>query len=288
MESRVQFDVVEPDAAWERYALVVLPDDMPVNAALAVRLHSYVAGGGAVIASHESGLLEGRKQSWLESYGIAYAGPSSFKPAYMIPKEDFTGGLPPYEYALYEGASQWRARPPAVVVAQLGEPAFQRGPQQYTSHRQTPFDHATEFAAIARAGRIALFGFPLGISYYNEGYWVYRQAFHKILRAVLPARIVESDAPLSTEITVTRQPGRYLVHIVNFSGLRRTPKHPDFYEDPIPLTDVGVRLNVPARFSAVKAVRGGATLTLRKASPTAVETTVPRIAVHEILSFEVD
>ena len=31
IESRVQFDVVEPDAAWERYGLVILPEEMRVR-----------------------------------------------------------------------------------------------------------------------------------------------------------------------------------------------------------------------------------------------------------------
>lgn len=140
MESRVQFDVVEPDVPWERYGLIVLPDAMRLDAKLAPRLEAYLDGGGAVIASHESGLLAGEEKSWLERRGIRFAGMSKFKPAYMIPKEKFTGDIPAYEYALYEGASQWSAQAPARVVAALGEPAFQRSGTQYTSHKQTPFE----------------------------------------------------------------------------------------------------------------------------------------------------
>jgi hypothetical protein len=155
MESKVQFDIVEPEVQWERYGIVVLAEDKPVSSAVAERLHSFIAGGGAVIAIQNGGLVAGTESSWLERYGLAFAGRTPFKPAYMTPKEDFTPGISSYQYALYEGASQWRASNPAGVVAQLGVPAFQRSPQHYTSHAQTPFDRETEYAAIARSGKVA-------------------------------------------------------------------------------------------------------------------------------------
>lgn len=274
IESRIQFDVVEPGAEWERYALMVLADELRVDGALAARLHQYLARGGAVIANHAA-------NDWLERYGLHYAGRSPYKPAYLIPKVSFTGEIPPYEYALYEGASQWRAEPPATVVAQLGEPAFQRSAQHYTSHAQSPFDHASPYAAVARSGRLALFGFPLGLSYWNQGYWVYRQAFQHVARQLLPEPLIASDAPLSTELTVTRQARkkRWLVHIVNFSPLRRSPKHPDFYEDPIPLTNVTVRLRAACR--SARAVVAGVDLPVRNGM-----VMVPRIGVHEIICWQ--
>ena len=212
---------------------------------------------------HRSGLIAGSEQTWLERYGFAYAGMSPFKPAYLVPQTNMTGDIPPYEYALYEGASQWRAQSPAATLALLGEPLFQRGPEHYTSHEQTPFDHLTHYAALAKSGRVVLVGFPLGLSYYKNGYWIYRRAFQQAIAELLPATLVQSNAPLSTEITLTHQAARpdsgrkerYLVHIVNFSPLRHTPSHPDYYEDPIALTDVTVRVNLPIH--CTRAQRGG-------------------------------
>src|SRR5262245_44620564 len=200
-ESRVQFDIVEPEAQWERYALLMLSDGLVVDEATASRLHAFIAGGGAVIASHKSGLLTGTDKTWLEPYGLHFAGLSPFKPAYFVPQVKFAGAIPTYEYGLYEGASQWRAASPATALALLGEPLFQRSPQHYTSHEQTPFDHTTSYAALARSNRVGLFAFPLGQSYYNQGYWIYRQAFQKVLSELLPGPLIQSNAPLSTELT---------------------------------------------------------------------------------------
>jgi hypothetical protein len=295
-ESKIQFDIVERDVKWEqRYALVVLPENLSVDQALATRLQAFVAAGGAVMAAHTAGVLAGAEKSWLEPYGLHYAGTSPFTPAYMVPRVEFTGGIPSYAYALYEGASQWRTESPAVTLADLGEPLFQRSPEHYNSHAQTPFDHATSYAALARSGRVGLIAFPLGQGYYNQGFWPYRLAFQKTLAEVLPVPLIQSDAHLSTELSLThqaadpaaRRPQRYMLHIVNYSPVRKTPKHTDFYDDPVPLSNVTVRLNLPLNVSTAKALYAGRTLPVRRgAGGGGVDVLVPRVDVHEVVCFE--
>ncbi|MBL0156758.1 MAG: beta-galactosidase trimerization domain-containing protein [Bryobacterales bacterium] len=289
-ECRVQFDCVEPDAPWERYSLVILPDQLAVNAALAERLVAYASKGGALLVAGTAGLLAGTKDSWLSPYGLTAAGPSPFKPAYLLPKESFTGDIPAYEYALYEGSHQYRAAAPARVVAQLGEPLFQRSPQHFTSHAQTPFDHATEYAAVAVSGRVGLFAYPLGLHYFTQGYWIDRAALKHVLASILPGQLVSSNAPVSSEVTVTFQQKprpRYLVHIVNWSANRGTPRHPVFHEEPVTLTDITVRLRRPVTGGAARAVVSGLSLPLRRAGGV-VEVTVPRVPLHEVLVFEAE
>jgi hypothetical protein len=245
-----------------------------------------------VIVSHQGGLLTTGETSWLEPLGLRYRGESPFKPAYLIPEDSFTGDIPPYEYALYDGASQWLVQSPARRAARLGEPLFQRSAQHYTSHAQSPFDHATDHAALALSGRCALFGFPLGQSYFSRGYWIYRNAFQHALNTVFPQRLITSNAPLSTEISLTRQkpgagrPERWLVHLINFSANRGTPKHAVLHEDPIALTEVTVRLSVPVTFRGARTVTGNGDLPLRTPAPGTVEFTIPRIPVSEIVCLE--
>jgi hypothetical protein len=292
LESRLQFDLVEPGQEWERYGLVVLPDGFRPDAATVGRLHAFVERGGALLVCHEAGLVAGDMTSWLERYGLTYAGASPFKPAYLVPQVNFTGDIPAYEYALYEGASQWKAAAPAISLAALGVPQFQRSAERYTSHKQTPFDHVTGFTAMARSGRVGLLGFPAGQSYYRHGYWIYRAAFEHLLGEVLPARLVHSNAPRSTEITVTQQkrtagrPERFLLHVVNFSPVRKAPPHPEFHDDPIPLTDVTLRLNLPLRIAAARALVAGQTLRPR-VDARGVEVTLARVPISEVICLDV-
>jgi hypothetical protein len=136
--------------------------------------------------------------------------------------------------------------------------------------------------------------FPAGASYYRNGYWIYRAAFEQVLKEVLPARLIDTDAPLSTEITVTHQladkaagrPERYLVHLINWSANRKAPPHPEVFESPVPLHDVRVRLNLPLQVKAARAVTAGEKLRARTVKG-GIEVVVPRVPIHEIVELEV-
>jgi hypothetical protein len=168
------------------------------------------------------------QQSWLERYG-AYQGQSPFDPAYFVAGDNFVKDMPGYAYALYNGASQWSIQAPARSLAQLGESLFQRSAEHYTSHKQSPFDHVTDYSVMAISGKTGLIGFPVGSSYYAKGYWIYREVFMRLVNEFIPQKLVETNASLSTEVTVTYQeasegsdrPERYMVHLINWSLVKR-------------------------------------------------------------------
>lgn len=291
LESRRQFDVVEPSQEWERYGLIVMPDAFRPDAAVVERVRRYVEQGGAVVVCGDAGRPAGSDESWLAPYGITVEGASEFQPAYLVPRAAFTGDVPPYEYAVYEGAGRWRVKAPAEPLADLGVPLFQRSPAKYTSHRHTPFERVTEFSVAAVSGRVGLIGFPLGVSYYRTGYWVYRALFHHLLDRVRPERLLETDAPLAAEFTVTRQPlgggngERWLVHVVNWSPDRKAPPHPEFHDSPAPLRDVRVRVAVPLERPRVRLVVAARPIEARHVNG-AWELVIPRVDIHEIVAFE--
>jgi hypothetical protein len=293
MEQHVQFDIVEGAGGIERYRLLVLPDALPVDEPLAERLQAYLAGGGAIVAAHDALRIAGTERVWADDLGLQYAGESPFKPVYLKLGAALRAELPDYEWALYDGAAQWQlsGAGKTAALAQLGEPLFQRGPEHYTSHGQTPFDHVTDYAAVVHQGRLAAAAFPIGASYYRHGYWIYREIFRTLLDAVLPVRLIETNAPLSAEVTVTQQaaeagrPERWMVHIVNFSPNRRGPEHVEYLEDPIPLHDVEVTLRVDASIGRAYLAAGGAELPLR-AVDRGWSVTVPRVRFGEIVVME--
>ena len=77
-----------------------------------------------------------------------------------------------------------------------------------------------------------------------------------------------------------------MVHIVNFSPVCRTPKHTDFHDDPIPLTNVTVRVNLPLKVSTAKSLYAGKDLPVRRGTVKGVEFLVPRVDIHEVVSLE--
>lgn len=291
LESRRMFDVVEPGQDWEQYGLIVLPDQFRPDAALADRLHRYIERGGAIVACGQAGRLADSDESWLKPYGCLFEGTCEFNPSYLVPQAPFTGDLPPYEYALYEGADRWRLIHPAQSIADLGVPLFQRSHRTYTSHSHTPFDRTTEYSVAAVSGRVGLIGCPLGKAYYRTGYWVYRALFNSIVQRVRPERLLDTDAPFTTEFTVTRQPmrgqtgHRWLVHVVNWSPDRKGPEHPEFHDSPVPLQNLRVRVAIPLDRLRVRLVVADQSLEPHR-TPRGWEVLIPRVDIHEIVVFE--
>ena len=77
-----------------------------------------------------------------------------------------------------------------------------------------------------------------------------------------------------------------MVHIVNFSAVRRTPKHTEFHDDPIPLTDVTIRVNLPLKVATARAHYAGKDLPVRRVASGGVGFLVPRVEIHEVVSLE--
>ncbi|GAB4125316.1 MAG: hypothetical protein Fur005_31530 [Roseiflexaceae bacterium] len=288
LECKLQFDIVEVDAPIERYRLLLLPDGLSITPALAERLNAFVADGGAVIASHQSLRIAGSEQSWYPGLAI-YQGESPFKPAYLkLSEGERWQGLPQYEFALYEGTARYQS---SKREARVGVPLFQRGAAHYTSHAQSPFDHLTSDAAVLLDGRVAGIAWPIGNSYYNNGYWIEREVFRRLLQAVLPETLLSSNAPLSAEVTLTQQQAsethaaRWMVHVVNFSPNRRTPSHCEYLEDPIPLHDINITLRVDRPIARAYLAASGEVLPLTQAHG-GWHTTIPRIHFGEIVVFE--
>ena len=293
MECHVQFDIVEPDQEFERYRMIVLPDRLSVDEELAQRLRAYLSSGGAVIASHRSLLIDGTDRLWMNDLGLSCRGESPFAPAYMVLNDAaIWEGLPAYEYALYDGALRLAPHRSHTVLAYLGEPLFQRSAAHYTSHAQTPFERLTGDAVVARHDRMAALAFPIGTGYYRYGYWIYREVFRRLQRAILPDTLVSTDAPVSAEVTLTHQvaqgtrPERWMVHIINFSPVRRSPEHCEYLEDPIPLHHVRVALRVPGSITQAYTAAEGVRLPLCREHH-GWEVTVPRVVHGEIVVFEV-
>ncbi|MDW5594083.1 alpha-amylase family protein [Conexibacter stalactiti] len=269
-ECQLQFDVVDVAQAFERYRLVVLPDSLEVDEALAARLTAYLADGGAVIASHRALRASGTDELWPAALRGAYRGASPFQPAFTRLDGDFATELPryaDYDFALYGEADRWEvaAADDVVVLGRLGEARFQRWQEGWQS---APPQDRTRFATIVQAGGLGAFCFPIGASYFDHSYWIYRELFRRMVARLLPQQLVQVSAPQSAEVTVTHQAAtaqrgeRWIVHVVNYSPLRRGRGGIEYVEDPIPLHDVGIALAIDGPIERVYDARTDAALAL--------------------------
>jgi len=308
-EHRIQYDVLDANGPWERYQLVVLPDSLPVDDDLAARLEAHRANGRAVIAAHTAALRQrddaGERLLWARELAGVAVQESPFQPAFTRLETAMLAGLERYagyDFALYGPTDRWQMGDldgdleGVQVLGRLTEAGFQRWQPGWQS---APPQSRTDAATMVLAAGLALASFPIGTAYQEHGYWIYRELFGRLLDHVLPRRLVRVDAPAATEATLTHQavgaerPARWLVHVVNYSPGRR-PHGPggsstvvEFVEDPIPLRDVRIEVDVPGPIARAYEARTGVELALSRGK-LGWTVVVPAVEIAAVVVFEED
>ncbi len=299
-ECQVQFDVVDLDAELERYHLLVLPDTLEVGPALAQRLNAHIAAGGAIIAGHAALRDAEGDGLWPEALSGTTLEPSPFQPSFTRADGDLLAEMPrysDYEFAIYGEADRWQLPDgsPVEVHGRLSEATFQRWQEGWQS---APPVRRTDHPTVVTAAGLGAFCFPIAACYFEHGYWYYRELFRRVLAKLAPRPLVRSSAPASADVTVTHQAAtadrgaRWIVHVVNYSPLRRTasprpggPASIEYLEDPIPLHDVEVALAVEGPLAAVREAHTGAELESRRDGDR-WSVTVPEVALSAVVVFE--
>jgi len=93
---KYQFQFLDAGADLAPYEVVILPDEIAVDEALAERLHAYLTDSGRLLITAESGLDQGRGEFVLsEEMGVGYAGSAEFAPDYLIVGPELTYGVEP-------------------------------------------------------------------------------------------------------------------------------------------------------------------------------------------------
>jgi hypothetical protein len=298
-EGGCQFDILDLASDLSGYRVLVLPDDIPVSPAFADRLESYLGGGGAVIASFESGLSPAKTEFALESLGVRFkeegardlAGelvrgrsfPQGDYVDYLMPREAMGKGLPATEHVMYIRGLAVEAASGSEVLADLIQPYFDRTHRHFCSHRQTPASGESGNPGIVRRGQAIYFSHPIFTQYnQNAPRWC-KVLFFNALNLLLPDPVVRYEGPSTLRVTVNEQPAerRWVVHLLHYVPERRGVDF-DVIEDVISLFDVKVSVKAPQEVKGVALVPSGDVLPFETVNGR-VEFAVPRLDGHQMV-----
>jgi hypothetical protein len=282
---KLQFDFIPRDRNFSRYELIVLPDDMAVDAALAARLDAYLAGGGRILASGLSGLTADGTGLTLDALGVVPAGLSPFTATYFRADARVAADLPPSDHVMYERGVRVTPAAGATALAGVVEPYFERTWRHFCSHRQTPGDRLSPYAAAVLTGPAAYIAYPIFTAFARHANIPMRVLVRNVVRLLLPQPLVTVEAPSGTEVTVTRQPGRTIVHVLHYIPERRGAV--DVIEDIVPLFDVPLKLRLPRPPAAVYTAPDRTALPFTWADGYAA-VRVPAVHGHAMIVWEED
>lgn len=297
-ELKYPFDVIDSAANFSDYRLLVLPDEIPVGTELAARLRDYVAGGGRIIMSWQSG--QGPDGAFALDAGIRRSGePVAFKPVYMKAAPGLDPAMTETAFVVYDEAETVSANG-AQVLGELVPSYFNRTYKHYCSHQHTPDDPAAAplGAAVTEHKGIAYVAFPIFRLYRAMGQPLYKYVVRGLLGRLLPNPALVTDLTSSGRATLTRQAAerRHVLHLLY--GVPQVRGHDvrafdgsgtrvmEMIEDVPAIGPVIASVKLPRAPSRVYDALSGVDVAWRPAADGRFEVTVPHLRIHTALVFE--
>ena len=128
-------------------------------------------------------------------------------------------------------------------------------------------------------GKVAWLPWNLGALYYRLSLPAHAGLFRDLVNRLLPkGRQLETDAHPLIEMTLMRQPGRTLLHLINLSGHSQTG-----YFAPLPTGPIQIRLE--GNFKTVRLLRSGLPPSLQQVGGRS-EIGLPRLQDYELIVLE--
>ena len=273
-EAAQQFDIIDSATDLAPYRLVILPDTIPVDTALAAKLDQYLAHGGKIIATFESGLNPEGTGFGLAALGVTMAseGPrqldghparGEFFPAndyaeYILPSSEIGRGLPPTEHVMYIRGMDVHAQDGSEVLAQIVPSYFDRTWEHFCSHRHTPSAGLSGNPAIVRNGNAIYFSSPIFTTYEKMAPLWCKRLLLNAIDLLLPDALVRHDGPSTLLVTLNEQSAlnRQILHLLHYIPERRGQQF-DVIEDVIPVYDITLSVRAPSGVESVTAVPQG-------------------------------
>jgi hypothetical protein len=214
-ELQLPFDVIDPSTPFENYKLLILPDDIPVDAAIAARLDAFIAQGGKLILTGRSGL--NTDGSFALDAGIRSTGEVTFNPSYLRNGRKLDASLTDSPFVMY-GVGQAIVADGAEVLGEIGPSYFNRTYAHFSSHQHAPDDPAAASlgAAVTLKGGIGYIAYPIFAMYHAMGQPLYKYLVRGLIDRLLPSRAIVTDLPSSARATLTQQVElkRHVLHLL--------------------------------------------------------------------------
>ncbi|OIO89575.1 MAG: hypothetical protein AUJ92_21045 [Armatimonadetes bacterium CG2_30_59_28] len=246
-ELKCQFDVLSPKRSWDDYKLLVLPDEILLDAEKAAKVRRHLRNGGAIVSSAWSGADPEKNGFVLDEWGVKLEGESPHDPAYILFGPEVAEGNPDMPVTLYERGIQMAAREGTRTLAEIVAPYYNRHWDGEHGFVYNPPDKGTGKPAVTLSGHVAHISHPVFTSYFNDAPVPMRQLVANLIDKMMPDPLVKADSlPSFARAMVTEQPGRRMVHILAYVPERRGARA-EMIEEPIELRDVPLSLRVDGK-----------------------------------------
>lgn len=242
LEGKYLFDVLDCDGDFDKYKLIIMPDDEIIDELVEEKLRLFVENGGKILATGESA-LRSCSNEFAFDFGAEYKGKCDYNPAYIHPKFDMEG-LWEAPYVIYREAYDIKAS--GDVLAYRENPYFNRTTLHFSSHGQTPNDPSKLYPAMTLGKDGIYISFKIFSEYAECGSLISREVIKYAIDVILGEdKTLTTNLPSQGIVTLMDQvkEHRYINHLLYASPVKRGKKT-EIIEDILPVYDTEVSVSM--------------------------------------------
>ncbi len=223
LEGHFLFELIDRTADLSRFRLLILPDNIRIDDELRTLLDAYLAQGGRLLLTGESGLRAGGT-GYALAIGADHEGPSEFCPDYILPQDAYRAEFTSSPVVMYLRSQRLRATT-GESLGEVFDPYFNRTFQHFCSHQHTPFQpRPSGFACGVRAGNIVCLAHPVFSLYRTYGAVAYREYITRVIASLLDHQpTVTTTLPSTARVAFNHQAteNRRVLHLLYANTISR-------------------------------------------------------------------
>ena len=218
-ELNMQFDCIDEISDWDKYRLIVLPDYIVLTEELQAKMDAFLKSGGKVLATGESGLNPEKTAFCFEKeWGVRFEAGRTFDPPYFTMVGEYSGLIPELPLSVYDDCMKVEALAGTKVAGKIVAPYFDKDWDGVYAKFYTPPRDLTDLPFVTMTEQVAYCSGKLFAGYYKAASVELRHVFKAMLEHLLSAPLlkVSADLPSFARSFVSEQPGRRMVHLLNY------------------------------------------------------------------------
>ena len=211
LEGHYLFDVVDDESALSGYKLVIFPDTIRFDGALTAKVKEYLADGGKVLLSGDSGLDADGEE--VLDLGAAREGRSPFMPDFIRFNPDFAPEGFDTDLVRY-GRSHRLTVTSGTSIGDIHDPYHNRSGRVHCGHLHFPArPEPSGFSAGVVTDNTAVFAHDVFTSYVETGTVNLRHQIERVIDYLLGRdKSLRTNLPSYGRATVRAQNGRDIIH----------------------------------------------------------------------------
>ncbi|MGE5613473.1 MAG: alpha-amylase family protein [Bacillota bacterium] len=243
LEGKILFDVIDIEEIFERYKVIILPDEVRIDSYLKQKFEQYLQQGGKILATGESGLCVNGNEFEID-LGVRWIGPNPYKPDYFRPNFK----LKSFDYTSFVFYSQGQKVElnGGLVLGNREDPYFNRDIFNFCSHQHAPNSNKYGGPGMVENQNGIYFAWKVFEDYATKGSLALKESVLYALERLLGEPTLETNLPAQGIVTLTeqRKQKRFINHLLYASPVKRG-NGIEVIEDIIPIYNIEVKIRIP-------------------------------------------